>query len=114
MDDHPNNGSDWGWHEGRVAPRSHPRRTCVAPPRRSHPPYPPVGATRAPPLGRGAAAHLGQAMTDKLSTMFRVGRYTCSITLQTSALQGGIACIETSWAPDKPIWLTKSELEEYR
>jgi hypothetical protein len=53
-------------------------------------------------------------MARELSTAFRVGRYTCSISLPMRALADGAVHIETSWLPETPTRLTKAELREYR
>ena len=53
-------------------------------------------------------------MARELSTTFRVGRYTCSISMPIASLKTGAVRIETSWSPDTPSRLSAGELEEYR
>ena len=53
-------------------------------------------------------------MGEGLSTMFRVGRYTCSIQLPAEALRAGIVRLETRWLPEAPMRLSKAELHQYR
>ena len=49
-----------------------------------------------------------------LSATFRVGRYTCSISLPMQSLADGAVHVETSWLPETPMRLTKAQLREYR
>jgi len=53
-------------------------------------------------------------MDKGLSTTFRVGRYTCSISLPMQSLSSGPLSIETHWLPETPARLTKAELLDYR
>jgi hypothetical protein len=53
-------------------------------------------------------------MARDLSTIFRVGRYTCSITLPLPLPTSGAVSIETRWEPEPPHRLNADELAEYR
>lgn len=53
-------------------------------------------------------------MSKELSATFRVGRYTCSISLPIQSLTSGALSIEMHWLPETPTRLTKAELQEYR
>src|ERR1051325_2235984 len=95
-----------------VAPPSHPRRT----PASCTPPYPPAVRRTHPRLGSAVLLPRKSylPMAEGLSTTFKVGRYTCSMTLPSEALRGGAMQIQTQWTPETPTRLTQPELQEYR